>query len=62
MALFFGFLQKQYFMVVPAIALIVVLFFVVRFIIGAARKKSEGNNLGDSRAGSGDGTRHTRPA
>lgn len=38
-------------MIVPIIALIVVLFFVVRFIIGAAKKKSHGEDLGDSRAG-----------
>jgi hypothetical protein len=38
-------------MLVPAIALIVVLFFVIRFIIGAAKKKSHGQDLGDSRAG-----------
>jgi hypothetical protein len=38
-------------MLVPAIALIVVLFFVVRFIVGAAKKKSQGEDLGDSRAG-----------
>ena len=38
-------------MIVPAIALIVVLFFVVRFIVGAAKKKNQGDDLGDSRAG-----------
>jgi hypothetical protein len=38
-------------MIVPAIAVIVILFFVIRFIIGAAKKKSQGNDLGDSRAG-----------
>jgi hypothetical protein len=40
-------------MIVPAIALIVILFFVVRFIIGAAKKKQHGEDLGDSRAGAG---------
>jgi hypothetical protein len=40
-------------MIVPAIALIVILFFVVRFIIGAAKKKQHGEDLGDSGAGSG---------
>lgn len=38
-------------MVIPFIALLVVLFFVIRFIIGAAKKKSQGRDLGDSRAG-----------
>lgn len=38
-------------MIIPAIALIVVLFFVVRFIVGAAKKKNQGDDLGDSRAG-----------
>jgi hypothetical protein len=38
-------------MIVPAIALIVILFFVVRFIIGAAKKKQEGGDLGDRAAG-----------
>ena len=38
-------------MVVPAIALIVILFFVVRFIIGAAKKKGESGDLGDRKAG-----------
>ncbi len=38
-------------MVVPAIALIVILFFVVRFIIGAAKKKQEGGDLGDRSEG-----------
>jgi len=38
-------------MIVPAIALIVILFFVVRFIIGAAKKKQQGEDLGDRRAG-----------
>jgi hypothetical protein len=38
-------------MIVSAIALIVVLFFVVRFIIGAAKKKSQGSDLGDRHAG-----------
>lgn len=38
-------------MIVPAIALIVVLFFVIRFIIGAAKKKNHGENWGDSPAG-----------
>ena len=38
-------------MIVPIIALIVVLFFVIRFIIGAAKKKQHGEDLGDPRAG-----------
>lgn len=38
-------------MLIPFIAFLVVLFFVIRFIIGAAKKKSHGNDLGDSRAG-----------
>ena len=40
-------------MIVPAIALVVILFFVVRFIIGAAKKKNQGGDLGDTRAGAG---------
>ena len=38
-------------MIVPFIALLVVLFFVIRFIIGAAKKKKQGQDLGDSSAG-----------
>ena len=38
-------------MVVPFIALIVVLFFVIRFLVLAGKKKSQGDDLGDSRAG-----------
>lgn len=38
-------------MIVPAIAIIVVLFFVIRFMVGAAKKKNQGSDLGDSRAG-----------
>jgi hypothetical protein len=51
MAWFCDFKRKQCVMIVPFIALIVVLFFVVRFIIGAAKKKNQGSDLGDSRAG-----------
>jgi hypothetical protein len=40
-------------MLIPAIALVVILFFVIRFIIGAAKKKQHGEDLGDPRAGSG---------
>lgn len=57
---------KNDFMLVPAIALIVILFFVIRFIIGAAKKKQHGEYLGDPGAGNpqpGSGTtHHTRPA
>ncbi len=38
-------------MLVPAIALIVVLILVVRFVVGAGKKKSLGSGLGDSQAG-----------
>ncbi len=38
-------------MIVPFIALIVVLFFVVRFFVLAGKKKNQGGDLGDSRAG-----------
>jgi hypothetical protein len=51
MAPFWDSLQKIHIMVVPAIALIVILFFVVRFFIGAAKKKGEGGDLGDRSAG-----------
>ena len=51
MAPFWNSQLKVQIMVVPAIALIVILFFVVRFIIGAAKKKGEGGDLGDRNAG-----------
>ena len=51
MAPFWNVLHKIWVMIVPAIALIVILFFVVRFIIGAAKKKQEGSDLGDRQAG-----------
>jgi len=38
-------------MIVPFIALLVVLFFVIRFFVLAAKKKNQGGDLGDSRAG-----------
>jgi hypothetical protein len=38
-------------MIIMAIAVIAVLFFLIRFIIGAAKKKSQGGDLGDSHAG-----------
>lgn len=36
-------------MIVPVLALIAVLFFVIRFIVGAAKEKNQGADLGDSR-------------
>jgi phosphotransferase system glucose/maltose/N-acetylglucosamine-specific IIC component len=51
MAWFCGIPIKQWVMIIFAIALIVVLFFVIRFVIGAAKKKSHGQDLGDSQAG-----------
>lgn len=47
-------------MVIMAIALIVILFFVVRFIIGASKKKQQGSDLGDPRAGAGGSGAQTR--
>lgn len=38
-------------MVVPFIALLVVLFFVIWFLTSAVKKKNQRNDLGDSRAG-----------
>lgn len=40
-------------MVVPFIALAVVLALILYFMIGAAKRKTEGKDLGDRRAGSG---------
>lgn len=38
-------------MVVPFIALLIVLILVIRFLVLANKKKSQGTDLGDSRAG-----------
>ena len=38
-------------MLVPFIALLVVLILVVRFLVLASKKKNQGRDLGDSRAG-----------
>lgn len=38
-------------MLVPAIALIVVLILLVRFIVGASKKKNISEGLGDTQAG-----------
>jgi uncharacterized membrane protein len=42
---------KQCVMIVPIIALLVVLILVIRFLILANKKKNQGSDLGDSRAG-----------
>lgn len=43
--------SKTTYMLVPFIAFLVVLFFVIRFLVLAGKKKSENRDLGDRRAG-----------
>jgi hypothetical protein len=41
-------------MIIPFIAFLLVLFFVIRFVILANKKKNQGGDLGDRRAGTFD--------
>jgi hypothetical protein len=48
------FYAKTITMIVSILALLLVLFFVIRFLVMAGKKKSEGKGLGDPGAGTGN--------
>lgn len=51
MASFVYTLRKAWIMIVPFIALLIVLILVIRFLVLANKKKNQGSDLGDNRAG-----------
>ena len=50
---------KCFVMLIPIIALLLVLILVIRFVVLAAKKKNQGDDLGDRRAGAPEINQHT---